>query len=131
MAILSPFLIPLITPSILRAVSGLHLQLNKLPVQLNISLSDLNVSLPTNDASALYLSSAPAFSSGFNFLSAATYTNNEPVCKGDLFGDRLNQAQCYDALRKIIPSPRALTFGDRGHNFEVQLPRRYSSCKCL
>lgn len=55
-------------------------------------------------------------------------SNVQPVC-GDNFGTDLNLLSCHSALSGFSVGKRPISFGDRGHGFDVQLPRRLSSCK--
>ncbi len=75
--------------------------------------------------------SAPGFLSDLTFLNddASQSAQIKPVCNGSMFGTNLQVNSCWDAMKLIAPDTTSVTFGDRGHGFNIQLPRRYSSCK--
>ena len=54
-----------------------------------------------------------------------------PICDPERAGQQLNRISCEEAFLKI-PTSRGLLEFARGNSFiepDVQLPRRYSSCK--
>lgn len=75
--------------------------------------------------------SEPGFQSNLTFLNDVSTKDAKakPVCDGAMFGKNLQKTSCGDAIRFLAPETTSMSFGDRGHGFNVQLPRRYSSCK--
>lgn len=96
---------------------------NNSPLHLNITSPAVILSSPNESASA------PAFSFPSKFLSPSTTALPRAVCNGDRFGYNLQLVSCRDALDGIIDSTVSASFGARGHGFDVQLPRRFSSGK--
>jgi len=91
------------------------------------SPDNLTLLLPSANVSV----SAPAFKPNLNldFLSRNGVINDaQPVCN-DMFGTNLNMQSCYDALNGIHDDTVPRSFGDRGHSYDVQLPRRMISRK--
>ena len=53
-------------------------------------------------------------------------------CNGDMLGTGLNVDSCWDALTQIEADDTGISFGRRSTGFwDVQLPRRFLSCKWL
>ena len=58
--------------------------------------------------------------------------NTDPVCNGSLLGFDMNRYSCLQTLNTIPTHMGALTFGDRlNGRFDVPLPRRFTSRKCV
>lgn len=75
--------------------------------------------------------STPGFQTNLTFLDAGiiNVARIKPVCNGTMFGRNLRTNSCWDAIKLLATDTTAITFGDRGLGLNIQLPRRYSSCK--
>ena len=129
MARASISLAPLTVLLVLSSISALNLPSPNALTQPDGILGGSNLTTAIINATTWNFASAPASSSEPNFLNSTSSADGEPICKGDSFGYLLDLTQCYDAIGRIIPSPGWSSFGDRGLGCDVQLPRRYSSCK--
>lgn len=102
--------------------------------QPSLTNSDI-LSLPSKNSSALLLPSAnvsvsaPAFrtNNSLDVLGPNGVVNNaQPVCNA-MFGNNLSTQSCYDALGGFPDDTAPLSFGARGHDYNIQLPRRVIS----
>ena len=61
-----------------------------------------------------------------------SYGLDLPTCNGSLLGFDMNRYSCLQAMNTIPLTVLPVTFGTRGKgSFDVQLPRRFSSRKCV
>ncbi len=118
---------------VLFLVSILALSVPPQPSLTNPDILSLPSKNPTSSVlpSANVSISAPAFRTNLSldFLeTGAVVKNAQPICNA-MFGTNLSMRSCYDALGSFSDDTIPLTFGDRGHGYNVQLPRRVISRK--
>lgn len=103
--------------------SGSLLPSGVIDIPSNGSLSDIQSPSPNASAFAANIPSNPIF------LSADSVSTGEAkaVCNATMLGSGLKAFSCWNILSFIENDSAPMTFGDRGHGFDVQLPRRLSS----
>ena len=78
--------------------------------------------------------SASAFASNATFQTLVTAQNVSntfgPICQAD-FGTGLDLLSCFSAISGFMGLQGHVTFGIRGQGQEIQIPRRFSSCKSI
>ena len=96
------------------------------------SINSLPASPPANELELVNVSSTTNISATTLNYAPGVGAIVDPVCNGSLLGFDMNRLSCLQAWNTIPTTSNELSFGNRSEGrYNVELPRRFSSRKCL